>query len=466
MGIQLKYKKTGGHFLIQRIPLKFILLILLHLSICSILFSQSSSENYPDLNGYIINERVYDINGLSRVWALENELKLEEETTFGSYDAMMNFVGQLEQDLRNLRLYSKVETTLTEQESPRGDLHLYSLTISLEDAWTFIPLAYPKYDTNTNLTLESKILYSNLFGTLVEFQVDSYIEVAPKDDSNGIGTGLWEIETSFDNINWGEHSYSLQWIQKHDRITKSNTKETVEDYTYNESLFLVGTDFFLSDKWTYTAAPGMSFRYLYNDLKDTEDDSFDKDPFSFSLNQNLVYNSLNWYGNFREGLYSDLSLQLQLSFFADTRLKGMTYVESGWHHIIGERMAFSLRSVFVQGIREELADLGSYMRGVPDQNLYGESAFFMNSSLPLKAVDLENLIELQISPFMDWGLTKRKEEAFSNDQDFRLSSGFSTLFFFDKLTSIQVRTSFGWDLASGNSDEDSFEFMLSTSLFY
>ncbi|OQY31319.1 MAG: hypothetical protein B6241_14360 [Spirochaetaceae bacterium 4572_59] len=335
---------------------------------------------------------------------------------------------------------------MTELESPRRNLHIYRLNIYLEDAWTFIPLVYPKYDTNTNLTLESKIIYSNLFGTLVDFRMDSYIEIA--------------------SAHWGKRSYSFQWIQKHDRLTKSNTNKTVEDYTYNETLFLFGTDFKLTDYWTYTAAPGLSFNYLYKDLTEDAENNFDKDPFAFGIKQNLIYNPVNWIGNFREGLFCDLSLQLRFSFFADTRLKGMSYIETAWYHIYNDRIASNLRSIIITGFRKEIANLGSYMRGVPDQNLYGERAFFLNSSFPLKALDMNNLVELQISPFMDWGLTERKDEPFSNDQDFRLSSGFSMLFFFDKLTSIQIRTSFGWDLLTSNSEEESFEFLLSTSLFY
>lgn len=432
----------------------------------SLLFSQSRDNNYSARNGYIISERAYDIDGMSRVNALEKELKLPDTPEFVSYDAMMNFVDNLNQELQNLRLYSEIETTLTELESPLDGLHVYRLNIILEDAWTFIPLIYPKYDTNTNLTLESKILYSNLFGTLIDFQIDSYIQVGPEDDSNGIGTGLWEIETSFENINWGRRSYNLLWIQKHDQVTKSNTNETIENYSYNETTFLFGTDFKLTDEWTYTATPLLSLNYSYKDLTENAEDNFDKDPFAFGIKQNLVYSTVNWNGNFREGLYSDLSLQVSYSFFAETGLKGKTSLETAWYHPLNDRAAYYLRSVFLTGFQEEIAELGSYMRGVPDENLYGQRAYFLNSSFPFKALDKENLLELQLSPFMDWGLTKRKNESFSNDQDFRLSSGFSMLFFFDKLTSIQIRTSFGWDLLASNSEEDSFEFLLSTSLFY
>ena len=57
------------------------------------------------------------------------------------------------------------------------------------------------------------------------------------------------------------------------------------------------------------------------------------------------------------------------------------------------------------------------MRGIPNENLYGNSAVFFNSSLPVKALDWDDVVELQLEPFTDMGLTWRDEESFSPDQD-------------------------------------------------
>ena len=416
---------------------------------------------------FTILTRSYRIDGLSRPAALEKELKLPDTPSFQNYKAMTAFVDRLEQKLLNLRLYSSVETELSELDRPGEEGKFYHLTIELEDAWTFIPLVYPKYDTNTNMTLESKILYSNFFGTLLDFKLDGYMEITPEDEIQGLSTGLWEIDASLGNINWGDRTYTFQWVQQFDRITKTNTSETIEDYTFHKSTILLDTEFPLGGGFSYKVAPAIIMEYFYEDRLTGGSSSIDKEPFSPGLRQNLVYDQVNWYGNFREGLYSDLGIMFRYSFYSESnRLKGMGYLESGWYKILQDYISLNLRNVLVTSLNFELPDLGIYMRGVPDEKLYGHSAVFFNSSLPLKVLDLDDVVELQLEPFSDLGLTWRDGESFSPDQDFRISSGFSLLFFFDRLTSIQVRTSFGWDLLADSTEEDRFEFLLSTSLYY
>ncbi len=401
---------------------------------------------------------------MSRPWALEKELNLPDILTYRSLEEMDNAIARIEQDLLNLRLYSSVRTEkalLEESETYRS----YSLTIFLEDSWTFVPLVYPKYDTNTDLTMESKILYSNFFGTLMEFEIDSYIQVSPEEDIEGVDTGLWQVDTTLENIHLGNRTYGFQWIQQHNREIKTNTEKTVENYSYNETILSFGTDFPLNKNLTYTIAPIANMRYSYKNSLGDHGDPPREEPFSFGLVQNLVYDPYDWHGNFREGINCDLGVLFRYSF-REEEMKGFSYIETAWYHSLHRQLGVNFRSVLATSYNEEKSGLGIYMRGVPDENFYGNSCFVLNSAAALKTLDWDNLFELQWEPFMDFGLSKRERESFSADQDFRMSTGFSFLFFFDKLTSIQVRTTFGWDLLVPSPEDDRFEFLLSTSLFY
>ena len=244
--IKKNHSKPGGYYLISiHKTTGFLLLLIL---IATVRVFSAEPEKYTILT------RSYRIDGLSRPSALERELNLPDRPSFENYEEMTTFVETLEQDLLNLRLYSLVKTELDELDLSEEEGRFYHLTIILEDAWTFIPLVYPKYDTNTNTTLESKILYSNFFGTLMDFKLDGYIEISTEDEINGTDTGSWEIDASLGNINWGGRTYSFQWVQQYDRIKKTNTTETIEDYTFHKTTVLLDTEFPLDDSFSYRIA--------------------------------------------------------------------------------------------------------------------------------------------------------------------------------------------------------------------
>ena len=432
----------------------------------SLLFCQEEAEESHIF--YIISERHYIIDGLSHTSALEKELDLPEEPVFSSYEEMVLFSRNLEQDLKNLRLFSRVGTYLAELPSRVEGAKEYRLIISLQDAWTFIPLAYAKFDTNTGFTMESKILYSNFLGTLMDFKMDGYLEVSPPDDMEieGLDTGQWEVITSLGNIHWRDRIYRFEWLQDFDRVQKTNIETTVEDYTFHETQLLLETAFPVTSELSYILAPIFNMKYSYKNRMVDTDGTMPEEPFALGVQQNLVWENVNWHGNFRQGSYYDLGALLRYSFITESGFKGLGSLESGWFRIFSDFSGLSLRTVALSSFNDEQSDLGSYMRGVPDHNLYGKTAFFLNSSAPLKIFSRKEFVELQFEPFMDGGLTFREDQDFSTGQDIRLSTGFSFLFFFHRLTSIQVRTTFGWNLLSPASEENSFEFLLSTSLFY
>ncbi len=424
-----------------------------------------SGETIPAEQKYIIRERSYIISGLTASSSLEKELNLPDSPEFTSTGEMEQFVSDLEQELHNLRLFSDIKTELIPLSSDET-VKLFRLEIHLKDAWTFIPLFYPKYDTNTGYTMESKILYSNFFGTLMNFEMDSYVEIPPPEvrELEGIRTGQWEMETSLGNIHWGARTYSFEWLQKYDRVTKNNSGTIVEDFTFYETQILTETAFSLPEDFTYKIAPVYTMRYSYEKL--LPESSLDREPFALGINQNLLLDRMDWAGNFRQGYTVDLGLESRYSFSAAEGLKLIASVDARWFRTCRERYGLSLRGFGLTSYQDEQADLGFYMRGVPDENLYGHSGLFFNSGISVKSLDWEKVVELQMEPFLDGGITFREAEPFSAGQDLRLASGFSFLFFFDRFTSVQIRTTFGWDLLSPGPDQDRFEFLLSTSLFY
>ena len=62
----------------------------------------------------------------------------------------------------------------------------------------------------------------------------------------------------------------------------------------------------------------MTMEYFYKDRLSDGSSNIDKEAFSPGLRQNLIYDSVDWHGNFREGLYCDLGVFFRYSLYSET----------------------------------------------------------------------------------------------------------------------------------------------------
>ncbi len=120
----------------------------------------------------------------------------------------------------------------------------------------------------------------------------------------------------------------------------------------------------------------------------------------------------------------------------------------------------------MEGLRDELPELGQYMRGVADFNLYGNGGIFFKQTLPVRIFDWAPLGEFQIQPFSDFGLVPPSYRAFDAQKDMRLSTGLDLVAFPTLISSLSLRSSVGVDLFGPGGFTDRLELSLSTSLAY
>jgi hypothetical protein len=437
------------------------LTLLLSLS-CFSLYAQTETEKVAL---YIIDNYEYEIEGMSRPWAIENYLNAPETAEFSDLESMMIFAGKLKQDLINLRIFETVEMEFIRSEHDEEEISShYTLKFSVKDGWTFFPLLIPIFDSNDNFSLQLKINYANFFGTLVDFNIDGDFGIAVDPVTEDLGVNFWNVETSFSNINFKRMAFTFSWNQAYARDIKKDGIEILEYYTYNKSEFYIATNFDLGSDYYYELAPTFELTYNYQDRTGFGDSYIDKEPQSYGIYQKGGRDQVNWIGNFQEGNHWETELISRI--VPGDGFKGELLFTNRWFTLLNHNMAYGNRVLAFTAIRDEIYELGKYMRGVPDFNLSGGHGMFLNNSLSISVFKWKNVMEAQIQPFSDIGIVSPSDRNFSAKNDMRMTLGCDFIIFPEKLTAVNLRTTVGFDLFGPGDLSERYEILLSTSLFF
>lgn len=441
---------------------RFIQLTLLLSLSCFSLYAQTEAENE---SLYIINNYEYEIEGMTRSWAIDNYLNSPETAEFPDLDSMIIFAKKLKQDLINLRVFETVEMEFFRSEDDENERSsYYTLKFSVKDGWTFFPLLVPTFDSNDDFSLQLKINYANLFGTLVDFNIDGDFGIAVDPVTENLGVNFWNIETSFSNINYKGIGFTFSWTQAYARDIKKDGTEILEYYTYNKSDFYIASNFDLGSDYYYEVAPTFELTYNYQDRLGLGESYIDKEPQSYGIYQKGGRDQVNWKGNFQEGNHWETELVSRI--VPGSGFKGELLLTNRWFTLLNHNMAYGNRVLGFTAIRDDIYELGKYMRGVPDFNLSGEYGIFINNSLPISVFKWKDVMEAQIHPFSDIGIVSPSDRKFSAEKDMRMTLGCDFLVFPEKLTSVNLRVTVGFDLFGPGYISERYELLLSTSLFF
>ena len=440
----------------------FITILIIFSLSCISLYAQNNSEPTPH---YIINNYEYEIDGISRPWAIDNYLNTPDTAEFSNFESMQKFALKMKQDLINLRIFKTVKAELIPSEADQDDnSKKYTLKLSVIDAWTFVPLLIPIFNSNDNFSLQLKVNYANFFGTLVNFRVDGDFGVGIDPVTDNFGVNFWNVETSFSNINIKGIAFTVSWVQAFDRAIKKDGVEVIEYYTFNKSDFYIATNFDLGSDYYYEAAPTFELTYNYRDKIGMGESYIKKEPQSYGIYQKGGRDQVNWVGNFQDGMHWETELISRV--VPEDGFKGQLLFSNRWFTLINKNMSYGNRVLAFTAIRDEIYELGEYMRGVPDFNLSGMQGVFFNNSLPIKIFNWKNVMEAQLQPFSDFGIVFPAGRSFSPEKDMRMTVGCDFLIFPEKLTAINLRTTVGFDLFGPGDLSERFEILLSTSLFF
>jgi len=434
---------------------RFLLTITILLLTAGLLYARDGGRSYT-LSGI-----QFEIDGITREGAIRNNLNLKDGSySFDDESSMITFVEDLKQELLNLRVFEKVETELEQQEEE----NTYILTVRLKDSWTLFPLIVPTFDTNDDLALKWKINYANVAGSLMELNVEGDFGIARNLINDRLDINYWKVETTLSNFILGGVAYSGSWIQGYYRIIEKEGTDITDFYTFSKSDFVFAGTFDLGDHYFYELAPAVELTYNYQDKLEGGSSNMRKEPQSYGIYQRGGLDQVDWKGNFLTGENWELALKSRI--VPGDGFKASMTATNRYFTILTPRTAFGNRFIAMTTINDELYALGEYMRGVADFNLSGDKGLFINNTYFISLFNWKGVMETQIQPFLDLGVVNPSGREMTPREDMRMSMGGDLVFFPEKITSINLRFTFGYDLFGPGSPSDRFEMLLSTSLFY
>jgi len=413
---------------------------------------------------YTISEISFDIDGNTREQAIRNYLNLTDGALiFDDYASMSSFATSLEQKLLNLRVFESVEPDLRALDSPAEGQKPYELRFRIKDSWTLFPLIVPTFDTNDELSLKWKINYANVAGTLMELNIDGDFGIS-QNLTNGLNVNYWTMETSLSNFFYKGVAYTGKWVQGYYRIMEKEGTTVKDFYTFDKSEFMLAGNFDMGNGYFYELAPVFGLSYNYQDKLEGGSGDIEKEALSYGIYQRGGRNQVNWKGNFLVG--ENWEGLLKSRIVPGKGFKAALFLSNRWYTILSPRLAFSNRVTGFTTLNDEQFKVGEYMRGVADFNLSGDNGLFINNTLSISLFNWTGIMETQIQPFMDFGIVNPAERDMNPQDDMRMSMGSDVVFFPAKITSVNLRFTFGLDLFGPGTLSDRFEMLLSTSLFF
>ena len=122
--------------------------------------------------GYQIMAVNYKIKGLTRKYPLSQAVPIDTGRIFDSKEAMLQYLGLIEQQFKNIRVIQSVQID-TEYGTPNNESVIpVTLTITIIDTWNFIVVPYPSFDSNSGFQLKLKMQDFNFLGTLQPLKAD------------------------------------------------------------------------------------------------------------------------------------------------------------------------------------------------------------------------------------------------------------------------------------------------------
>jgi len=139
---------------------------------CIFLLQQLGASVEPNVDQYVkhaIDSYEFSITGNTKENLVRRKIvPVAGDPVFNSIEAMEAALDKKKETLFNLRVFTSVEYEyeLTKSEN---DTAYYKVRFLIDDAFTFLPIPYPKYDSNYGFRLGLKVYDKNLFGTFADF---------------------------------------------------------------------------------------------------------------------------------------------------------------------------------------------------------------------------------------------------------------------------------------------------------
>ncbi len=443
----------------------------------------------------------------TREYALKRQVDIDTKKIFHSFDEFINYKESIEQQLKNQRVLEESNVEYSLGETDENGLTKINLMIKTKDTWNIFPLPKPGYDSNDGFTMKLKLKDYNFFGSMKVFNFDinyRYAQFPNEDKPNehqlgmnfdfeipfkaGIFDATWLNEGS---ISWAlgkaipdfnletalNFSYpfkigSLNWGISQGLTYNDDYLPTNDEFYYTETFNLsIPFKLYKIENWSEVILePYTEFSWNWdNDLfymKNLTDSILEEDLYGprFEAGIKAQVGRLDWINNHRKGIISSLAIYQQYNFHTTLGSPGSA-IDIKAYYTFNNFLGINSRFRGFVNLNEYI-EAGARLRGVIDNSYETKSALSLNIDLPITLIrtDWEKWgwtkpkalkflkyldFELQLSPFVDLLISNcEANNTIMNFKDGWYTTGLEMIVFPEKMRSLQIRVSFGYDLTS------------------
>lgn len=444
----------------------------------------------PSTRQYKIDTVTYNIKGITREYALKKAVPVDTKKVFKTKEDLDLYLANLEQKILNQRVLERVNFDLDFNEVEGATIISVLLTINTVDTWNIIALPYPKYDSNNGFQLKLKGKDYNFFGSMQELNADVIYKIT-NDQKSELATNLnFTVPFSFFgyDMNWDndfnitfpigtvpQYTFTMgtnfalpffnnslifginEGININDR--NENGLYLDDPYYFNSRFYLsypieiCKISFFDSLTWTPSASiktNGKPKGVSHADLKGV----------TYSWEHAISLGRIDWIGNFRQGLYSELGQQWSWNSYSDGKISSSIHSKTKAYYSFFDIFGLTSQLKAFYNFNNSIStNQGSTLRGILDKRIKTDTAIFLNVDMPVKIMHVNFpeitgiawtkyiSFDMHASTFFDMALTHDtlSDKLFSF-KDGWYSCGLELIVFPMKMRSIYGRVSLGYDL--------------------
>ena len=444
---------------------------------------------------YKIRDIRYEIDGRTREYPLEKNLDIDRDRVFSSREEIEAFARDIEVKLLNQRVLKSGEVTVIYGDEEE-DVVPADLLVKAADTFNYVLVPYPRFDSNDGLNLKLKFKDYNFFGSMEDMTADLVYEYDPFDETkHTVGANFsfdipfklfgeeftWSLSASVDlpigepvDIDFSttlgyERELIPARLELHAGLTQAayvyprdNHEELYPDdpYYLSNKLYVkfpvtVLTHSYFGDL-LWTPQVSVTGNWAFGSITDD-----DLRGMFLTFSHSASFGRYDWVGNYRRGFSLSASNSWTYNPITTEKEIAVTVSATGYLPVLSFLGVYA-RACFMYDWESDgdlQVDMGSYMRGIIDERIETDMAFFFNIDLPVKVIDIDFerttgigwtrhvSFEAHISPFLDFGLTHDQHTGryFSIDDSW-CSGGLELVVFPDAIRSVYARLSVGLDL--------------------
>lgn len=208
---------------------------------------------------HIIADYVFKVDGKSKIFMLERFIVPPNgDPPFDSLEKMDGALKQKQTKLFNMRVFEKIDYSYEIIEATDTEIR-YKVTFHVDDAFTFLPIPYPKYDSNFGFRIGLKMWDKNLFGLFGDF----YGVIHATQIDSSWSDWKWYSEMELKNLTLGSSTINLDGTfkgEQHDGEFTPNSYEMGIDW---KNIKLVGSTLSLNGRVDTTFSGGIPSLFDY-----------------------------------------------------------------------------------------------------------------------------------------------------------------------------------------------------------